>query len=247
MGPPQAQTANIGFHMAFYSDYARSKLLGIENSFQVQFSDCEHTRTLPGRFIEPTILTARSCRILSPEYCDVCRGMFLEQLNYNLFHWVSRFPRFYFQALAGLDSHSMIFEAGSRQIQKDLRSPLRQCFALGDRLEHADAVSVPDRRSGDNLRRPTKIAGPAARAVQHLLCRRSCFWSCPIRSTSACCWCRSMYLPARGSGKSLGSSRAAHGSGIRRAEWRRANSACEQGGAGRSCGMESGLLMGLCP
>ena len=99
---------------------------------------------------------------LSPEYCAVCRGMFLEQLDYNLFHWVSRFPKFYFQASAGLDSHSMIFEAGSRQIQKDLRSPLRQCFRCGDRLEHADAVSVPDRRSGDNLRRPTKIAGPAA-------------------------------------------------------------------------------------
>ena len=74
---------------------------------------------------------------LSPQYCDVCRRMFFEELNYNLFRWVSRFPKFYFQALAGLDSQSMIFEVGSQQIQKDLRSPLRQCFAWGDRLGHA--------------------------------------------------------------------------------------------------------------
>jgi hypothetical protein len=137
LGPPQVQTSNIGYHMAFYSDYERCRLLSIENSFQVQFSDAD---TLDqARQIDSASHPAanRLLPYLLPEYCAVCRGMFLELLRYNAFHWVSRAPIFYFEALGGLASQSMIFEAGSRQIQKDLRSPLRQCFSCGDWLEQA--------------------------------------------------------------------------------------------------------------
>jgi hypothetical protein len=136
IGADEEQTSNIGYHMAFYSDFRRSKLLGIENSLQVMFDDmqalddarqiyrAEHPDSEPLQF-------------LTPEYCDICRRMFFEQLNYNLFQWIFRSPKFYFRALAGLDQDSVIGEAGSRQIQHGLRSPLREAFRWGDRLEHA--------------------------------------------------------------------------------------------------------------
>ena len=136
LGPSQRQTANIGFHMAFYSDYSRSKLLGIEDSFAVQFSDA-NTLDVARQMYRADHPTHDILPYLSPEYGDVCRRMFLEELNYNVFRWVSGLPKFYVRALSGLDSPTAIGEVGSRQIQMDLRSPLRQCLSCGDWLEHA--------------------------------------------------------------------------------------------------------------
>ena len=136
IGAEQTQTANLGFHMAFYGDFPRSKWLGIENSFEVLFSDMQ-TLDNARQIHQADHPDDGPLQYLTPEYCAVCRGMFLEQLNYNLFRWVSRFPKFYCRALAGLDRESMIGEPGSRQIQKILSSPLRQVFAGGDWLGHA--------------------------------------------------------------------------------------------------------------
>jgi hypothetical protein len=138
LGPEEeeAQTANIGYHMAFYSDFRRSQLLGIENSFQVLFDDMQ-TLDDARQIYRADHPDSEPLQYLTPEYCDICRTMFFEQLNYNLYRWVSRFPRFYFQSLAGLDRDSVIGEPGSRRIRSGLRSPLRQTFRLGDRLGHA--------------------------------------------------------------------------------------------------------------
>lgn len=134
LGASQTQTENIGFQMAFYSDFPRSKLLGIENSFQVLFSDMQ---TLDNaRQIYRAEHPGGSLAYLSPKYCDVCRRMVYEELSYNLYHWVYGFPAFYWRTLAGLDIQSMIDEVGSKEIQQNLHSPLRQCFRFGDWLDH---------------------------------------------------------------------------------------------------------------
>ncbi len=133
-GAKQVQTENIGFHMAFYSDFPRSKLLGIENTFQVLFSDMQ---TLDNaRQIYRAEHAGEALPYLSPEYCDVCRRMVFEELNYNLYRWLRGFPGFYWRTLAGLDFQSMIDEVGSKQIQQNLRTPLKQVFQFGDRLDH---------------------------------------------------------------------------------------------------------------
>lgn len=135
LGPQQIQTPSIGFHMAVYSDFPRSKLLGIENTFQAMFSDMQ-TVDYVRQVYRADYPDRERPQYLSPQYCDLCRAMFLEQMNYNLFNWIYRFPRFYFRCLAGLDTQSMIGEIGSRQIQQGLQSPLLQCFRCGDRLGH---------------------------------------------------------------------------------------------------------------
>jgi hypothetical protein len=136
IGADEAQTANIGYHMAFYGDFPRSKLLGIENSFQVLFSDMQ-TLDNARHIQQADHPGAESLKYMSPEYCAVCRRMFFEELNYNVYRWVSLFPRFYVQSLAGLDAESVMDEIGSRQIQTGLQSPLRQVFRWEDRLGHA--------------------------------------------------------------------------------------------------------------
>jgi hypothetical protein len=133
-GPAQRQTPNIGFHMAFYSDYQRSQILGIENTFQVQFSDANTLDEARQMYMAEHPHT-RQLAYLSPEYCGICRRMFFEALDFNLYRWIHGAPSFYVQALSGLEAHSMIFESGTKQIQQGLESPLRQLFRIGNKLE----------------------------------------------------------------------------------------------------------------
>ena len=136
LGADHVLTANIGYHMAFYSDFPRSKLLGVENSFEVLFSDMQ-TLDYARQIDRAEHPDREPVRYLSAEYCDLCRSMLLEELNYNLFHWISGFPSFYRQALAGLDSESVMGEVGSRQIQDGAPASLRRCLRWGDQLGHA--------------------------------------------------------------------------------------------------------------
>ena len=161
LGAAEAQTANIGFHMAFYSDFRRSQLLGIENSFQVLFDDMQ-TLDDARQIYRADHPDSEPLQYLTPEYCDICRRMFFEQLNYNLYRWVSRFPKFYFQSLAGLDRDSVIGEPGSRRIRSGLQSPLRQTFRLGDRLGYAMPFLFLLGVLATTMRWPTKVAGNVA-------------------------------------------------------------------------------------
>ncbi|HEX4000947.1 MAG TPA: VCBS repeat-containing protein, partial [Pirellulales bacterium] len=136
LGPPQAQTSSIGYHMAVYSDFRRSKILGVENSRQVMFDDMQ-TLDDARQIYRAENPGAEPLAYLTPEYCKICRRMFFEQLSYNLYHWIASFPKFYSQALAGLDRDSVIGQPGSKRIQTGLRSPLRQAFRWGDKLGHA--------------------------------------------------------------------------------------------------------------
>ena len=73
-GAKQVQTENIGFHMAFYSDFPRLKLLGIENTFQVLFSDMQ-TLDNVGKSIGPSTL-AKRCPICRPSTATFAVGWF---------------------------------------------------------------------------------------------------------------------------------------------------------------------------
>ncbi len=117
--------------MAAYADFSRANLLQIENSFQAQFCDVQVLRMARqiGRAEHPD---APPLEYLSPAYGRVCQKMFFEELHYNLFHWVFRFPLSYLQILGGLDADSAAQQVGASRILDDVPLFMRPLFAAVD-------------------------------------------------------------------------------------------------------------------
>ncbi len=99
--PRGRQSLGTGFHIAYYGEFVRCNLLGLENSFQVHWCDAQtavEARRLDDLQRQPKQLL----KTLSPEYGRVCRQMYWEVARYNAFRWVSGFPEVCWSALAGL-------------------------------------------------------------------------------------------------------------------------------------------------
>jgi hypothetical protein len=98
VGPVRRQSPLIGFHMAYYGEYSRCKLLGVENTFQVWRDDLQtcldchfaHAARHPD---------APDCAYLDDAYGAACAGMYRSRFGYNLYPAIQGFPRFYRHAL----------------------------------------------------------------------------------------------------------------------------------------------------
>ena len=99
-GPARPLGPQIGFHIAYYGNYDRSNMLGIENSFQVLRNDL-YTYQQAAYYA----LVTRGIPDLPywiGEYGSVCRDLYLRTLTHNAFDWLWGYPRFFIPALAGL-------------------------------------------------------------------------------------------------------------------------------------------------
>ena len=78
LGGGRTQDPQIGFHIAYYGEFTRSNLLGIENSFQALRNDTQtayqaaYFATARGR---PAVSYGR------PGYADACRALYLRVLD----------------------------------------------------------------------------------------------------------------------------------------------------------------------
>jgi hypothetical protein len=89
----------VGFHIAYYGEYTRCNLLGVENSFQVSRDDVQ-TDLVAQQYHADHEPAAAPLAYISPAYSSACFGMYREEIPQNLFHWISGFPSFYLRALA---------------------------------------------------------------------------------------------------------------------------------------------------
>jgi hypothetical protein len=94
--------SDVAYHCAFYGEYTRCNLLGLENSFQINWCDlqtyfevCRRTYIAKGPGEPQPAPFGADCFAR-------CKAMWLENLGYNAFAWVSQFPRFYWKVLGGL-------------------------------------------------------------------------------------------------------------------------------------------------
>jgi hypothetical protein len=89
----------VGFHIAYYGEYTRCNLLGLENSFQVSRDDVQ-TALVAQQYQADHAPAASPVAYVSPAYGAACFGMYREEIRQNLFHWIANFPSFYVRALA---------------------------------------------------------------------------------------------------------------------------------------------------
>lgn len=90
-----------GFHIAYYGNFARANLLGVENGFQTLRDDSEaafqvafHAEATGGRHVEYG----------GPGYAEAARRLFLETLRYDAYNWALRYPIFAWKAAGGLSA-----------------------------------------------------------------------------------------------------------------------------------------------
>gem|GEM_PF-3434122 len=137
--PSVVMPAGIGFHMAYYADYTRSNLAGLENSFQV--NRCDAQTLFTARLVADQRAGGHGAPVeyVTPRYSQVCREAYLEQVRYHAYDWVRVFPRFFWQCLNGLSTADSFFGAprsaldsyrfaAMRPIYHWLLDPLTSCL-----------------------------------------------------------------------------------------------------------------------
>ena len=93
--------AQNGFQNGVYADFSRANLLEIENSFQIQRCD-RATLFLARHYHQSHHPDSPPLAYKGRGFSQACRAMFLEELRYNAFRFVQKFPVVYWQALNGL-------------------------------------------------------------------------------------------------------------------------------------------------
>jgi hypothetical protein len=99
-GPRRPLGPQIAFHIAYYGNFDRSNMLGIENSFQALRNDLYTYQQ-----VAYYALVTRGRPDLPfwvGEYGSVCRDLYLRTLAHNGFDWLWGFPGFLMPALGGL-------------------------------------------------------------------------------------------------------------------------------------------------
>lgn len=114
--PVVPQSAQTGFHIAYYGDASRCNLLGLENSLQVPRDDLQ-TYLNACSFHEARQPDEPGLEMLSPAYGAACRDMYVQVLKYHLFDYVLNWPRFFLQALAAFSEPGYL--QGESQTQLD--------------------------------------------------------------------------------------------------------------------------------
>lgn len=119
----------IGFHIAYYGNYDRANMLGIENSFQVLRNDL-YTAQQAAYYA----LVTRGVPDLVygvGDYGSVCRDLYLRTLAHNAFDWLWGFPRFVIPALEGLGAPATL-QSVEAQVLKTTRlerlAPVYRCL-----------------------------------------------------------------------------------------------------------------------
>ena len=98
LAPPSPQSPLVGFQMAYYGEYARCNLLGLENSFQVSRDDVDTAETAQ-QWHADHHASASPAPCYGPAYGAACFGIYREEILPNLFRWTWSFPRFFVRAL----------------------------------------------------------------------------------------------------------------------------------------------------
>ena len=89
----------VGFHIAYYGDYTRCNLLGLEDSFETSRDDIQ-TDLVAQQYHADHAPASPPVAYLSPAYGSACLHIYREEFEQNLFHWAANFPSFYLRALA---------------------------------------------------------------------------------------------------------------------------------------------------
>lgn len=104
------QDPRTSFLMAYYGDSDRCDLIGLENSFQAFRDDLVTVKD--ARYYAQCKDLAREnrkTRIIrfDEELGNVCQGIYLDAIKYNLFNYLFYFPRFYPRALSATLGHDL--------------------------------------------------------------------------------------------------------------------------------------------
>jgi hypothetical protein len=103
--PFKKEGSQVSFHMAYYGEYSRCNVLGLENSFQISRDDVQ--TYFMAQYRNAIDHPGSSIHYLGDNYGSNCRAMYQDAVQYNVFHWVLRFPEFYCQALAASDGSQL--------------------------------------------------------------------------------------------------------------------------------------------
>ncbi len=100
-GGVQRQSPTTGFHIAYYGDFNRCNLLGLENSFQVEWGDMQ-TFFEARRHAYARNPQAELPGFVTLAHAQACRGMYFQLLRYHAYRWIHGFPLVCLRALQGL-------------------------------------------------------------------------------------------------------------------------------------------------
>ena len=98
--PSARQSPLVVFHMAYYGEYERCNLLGLENTFEVSRDDVETALTAQ-QYLADHARAGGSSPVppcYGPAYGQACFRMYREEVLPNLHRWTSGFPGFYIRA-----------------------------------------------------------------------------------------------------------------------------------------------------
>jgi hypothetical protein len=93
-----SESAQTGFHIAYYGNAVRANLLGLENSLQIFRCDV-NTRVAAFSYAAANHLPDGGAPYLSSAYGRACRQMYLRAFGFDAWHWVTRFPLFILHAM----------------------------------------------------------------------------------------------------------------------------------------------------
>jgi len=116
-----------GFHTAYYGNFARANLLGIEDGFQTLRDDSE-TALQVAFYAEAT--QGRRVEYGGPGYSQVARRLYLETLAYDGYNWLLRYPIFAWKALGGLSVGDELQGQAPEELRRDRAAGLSFAYRL---------------------------------------------------------------------------------------------------------------------
>jgi hypothetical protein len=96
--PGQRSSLLIGFHIAYYGEFSRCNLLGLENTFEVARDDVD-TDMAAQQDRADRDRAGGAIEFLSPAYGSACFRIYCREAPQNAYRWLSSFPWFYLRAL----------------------------------------------------------------------------------------------------------------------------------------------------
>lgn len=124
-GPKSDIPDEAGFHVAYYGNWTRANLLGIENSFEISRSD----RHVELAVHDYNAATARFPGVgyLDGPYGTLVRDMYLESLRYYAYRLVTGYPSSTWRSLSGLSTDGALEGVPLEVVARD-RYPLHWTY-----------------------------------------------------------------------------------------------------------------------
>jgi hypothetical protein len=135
----QRMKSETAYHIAFYGESTRCNVLGLENSFQIDWCDLQTYLEVCRRAYVANGSGGPVPAPFGEDYFARCKAMYLDTLRYNAYAWVAQFPRFYWIMLGGLGT------AGSPQgvAPEILQQMLPEWAAEAYRLTRSAWLGLP--------------------------------------------------------------------------------------------------------